>query len=119
MAMTAAYIEEIARAVVGDHTGWQARFADTAGISRAHLSNVLKGTRPVTDDFKKRVLAACVEQSGELAERAERLDGYANEIRLSMMSTPPAGYTREQYEADADEAEAMIGDMIKTEEGGA
>ncbi|KQT44663.1 hypothetical protein ASG47_14510 [Devosia sp. Leaf420] len=78
--MTPEYIEEIARAVVGDHKGWQARFAESSGISPAHLSNVLKGTRPVTSDFKARVRGVCIVQSLALRERADKVERFAIDL---------------------------------------
>lgn len=112
MAMSIEIIEEISHLAVGDHTGWQARFADASGISRAHLSNVLNGTRSITDDLEIRMVNACSRQAIELRDRAQKLEHFVAAITMTPPHAPPIlPFSREQYEADADEAEAIITEM--------
>src|SRR5690606_35858373 len=114
MTLTIPQIEEIARTCVGDHTGWQARFADAAGISRAHLSNVLKGTRPVPDDFKAGGWAACILQAELMRRRADRLDAVGKELQGQVVASraKARSITKEQYDRESDEAEEMLRSAI-------
>lgn len=113
--MTPKKIEEIAKLMVGEHVGWQARFADAAGISRSHLSNILKGSRPVTTDFIIRIYVACGEQAAILGARAGHLKTWQSKIEKlvpAAVAAEPAHYSRAQYEAEADEAIQMINEMV-------
>lgn len=107
--MDAKQIEEIAHLMVGSHVGWQARFADAAGISRSHLSNILKGSRPVTPDLQIRLWVACREQAAILKVRAASLGLHAAELKKVVPAdvvASPARYSRRRYRAeDTDQGE--------------
>ncbi len=101
-------IEEIARTVVGDHTGWQSRFAAVAGISRSHLSNVLSGARPVSAGLRSTLMVLCIDQGMALRARAKHLETLAQKVKTV---EPGAKFSREEYQRQADEAEGIVEDL--------
>jgi hypothetical protein len=68
-------IEEIAHLLAGDAPGWQTRFGTMTGLSRGHVSNLLSGTRPVTQVVAVKIIEAAQREARDLRARAEQLDG--------------------------------------------
>lgn len=112
---TPANIKAIAHLLAGHEPGWQTRFAKLVGISRGYAHNLLVGERPLNQQVAVKILQAVDLQVDEFEQRAAALRG-ARALLLpdlnGPITLPPSEpYTRAQYEADADEAEAIINEL--------
>lgn len=77
-------IESIAKLLVGDSPGWQARFVKITGISRSMVSYLISGERAVTGTVQQQIIDAARREAAAMHTRAAEVEAV---IEL-LMKTP-------------------------------
>jgi hypothetical protein len=67
-------IERLAHLLVGPGPGWQSRFGRLTGMSTGHVSNLLSGSRSITQIAVVRIIAAARREATALRVRADEVD---------------------------------------------
>jgi limonene-1,2-epoxide hydrolase len=93
--ITPADIERLAHLLAGDAPGWQARFSTMTGVSKGHVSNLLNGTRPITQIIAVKIIRAAQQQSAAFRERADEIDAALQQLpTMSEFAAMPRGDTQ-------------------------
>lgn len=95
--ITPAQIEELAKLLVGDAPGWQARFVKLTGISRSHVSNLLNGSRSITQIALVKIVTAAQRETTALRTRAD-------EVQAALSKFPTMGELRQLPRGDDNDA---------------
>lgn len=75
-------IKTIAQLIAGTGPGWQSDFARALGLSRNHISMLLSGGRPATDDVRLMISKAADAAAKDFEERAKKLRLQASRLRF-------------------------------------
>ena len=67
-------IERIAKLLVGDSPGWQARFVKLTGISRSLVSYLISGERALTSAVAQKIVDAARAEAAAMQTRAAEID---------------------------------------------